>query len=827
MVPIDFFGDTIPSALNTRMRPHYITVSSDLKTAKYTGKSRYGDNGTIQAEKCAPTNCKVYYFEIDIVESAITPKIVVGFTNQNYHLHRNPGVEPNSIGYKAEDGNKLCSGGRSESFGPPYGKGDTIGCGVNYVNQTYFFTKNGSLIGNFGPINHTEHYPSAGLGTLGDVVTFNFMGPFKYDLETLINETGLLERQEINKISVPIRILNNLVHLYLLHGGYAETLRAFMMETGSNPYMAYSHDIKVELATPAAPSHPPRPWSTRAEAEDKPQPTTDTKKPPKRQKSDMTVLSTLYITEYHIEHLENSVEARSKVKQLILDGKISSAIDHVAAVPCNSSAPSKPLSHSHVMLYTQHFIEILKSGNSSQESIDAALAWMQAYFPKFLKDPAIKPESRIAIESACTLLAYKDLKKPTILDLVDFQRRLDTAHIVNEEWIGSKCAEKTATWDPFTRPRTSATSTIGFSRGRMLITGAGYGPLGIESLDEKMGLEHLLEPAENLEARFKLLNKHLGEGTYGTVTLAQDTATGRNVAIKRVKNTLYDPKEHGQLVGMVGIHFTTLRELKVMTELNHENLMPMVAVYVNRGYIHIVMDLMPRDLKSVFDAKVRLGKSHIKCIMLQLIKGLEALHEALFCHRDLAPANVFVDGEGVCKIADFGLARRVVHPPDINKVHSQNIELDLMESRQRMTHKVVTLWYRSPELLMGAECYNFACDIWSVGCIFAEMLLERPLFNGANEIDQLGKIFKLRGTPSDTLWPEARRLALYTPFTFMAHQTIQQSFPNLESTEASLLEALLQLDPHKRPSAKEVLQHEYFCSHPPACKPNQLPFLHS
>ncbi|KAK1443383.1 cell division protein kinase [Babesia gibsoni] len=330
--------------------------------------------------------------------------------------------------------------------------------------------------------------------------------------------------------------------------------------------------------------------------------------------------------------------------------------------------------------------------------------------------------------------------------------------------------------------------------------------------------------SENLEKRFKPLGKHLGEGTYGTVSMFLDTLTGRNVAIKKVKNI--DWKGERQAVGMVGIHFTTLRELKLMRELRHPNLMDLVAVFVSHGFINIVMGLMAGDLKTVVDSKTRLNVSHQKCIMYQILKGLEELHANCFAHRDLSPANLFITDEGVIKIADFGLARRCVAspmmPPTSKRINPADLEKYCV--RDRMTYRVVTLWYRSPELLLGAEAYHFACDIWSLGCIFAEILDQKPLFTGTNEIEQLGKIYKVLGTPSQTNWPNAMKLKLYTPFTVEQPKNLADVIKGHSSEAIDLLQRMLTLDPKERISAKEALEHDYFKMSPPMCTPDQLPF---
>lgn len=169
----------------------------------------------------------------------------------------------------------------------------------------------------------------------------------------------------------------------------------------------------------------------------------------------------------------------------------------------------------------------------------------------------------------------------------------------------------------------------------------------------------------------------------------------------------------------------------------------------------------------------------------------------------MKPQNLLINRENVLKIADFGLARAFAIPV------------------KNVTHEIVTLWYRAPDILMGSNAYDSAVDMWSVGCIFAEMVTKKPLFPGKNEEDQLSKIFKIRGTPNADEWPNVTKLPGYkSDFTVQDKdkEDLSNYVPGLSPDGLDLLEQMLQLDPNKRYSAREALKHRYFRDVPEAVK---------
>lgn len=223
-----------------------------------------------------------------------------------------------------------------------------------------------------------------------------------------------------------------------------------------------------------------------------------------------------------------------------------------------------------------------------------------------------------------------------------------------------------------------------------------------------------------------------------------------------------------------------------------------------------MLEFVEHDLKGILDDMPEpFLSSEVKRLLLQLASGLSYLHDHWVLHRDLKTSNLLLNNRGQLKIADFGMARYVGDPPP-----------------PRLTPLVVTLWYRAPELLLGTRTYGAAIDMWSVGCIFGELIAREPLLQGSNEVDQVTKIFELCGLPTDESWPGFRKLpnarAMKLPKTSLAvTPSVRALFPSLTTAGACLLGELLSLDPDRRPTAKKMLQHEYFHQDPKA-KPESL-----
>lgn len=292
---------------------------------------------------------------------------------------------------------------------------------------------------------------------------------------------------------------------------------------------------------------------------------------------------------------------------------------------------------------------------------------------------------------------------------------------------------------------------------------------------------------------FERLNK-IDEGTYGVVYRAKDKKTGEIVALKKVKME----KERE------GFPLTSLREINILLSLHHPSIVDVKEVVVGSSLdsIFMVMEYMEHDLKGLMEAmKQPFSQSEVKCLMLQLLDGIQYLHDNWVLHRDLKTSNLLMNNQGELKICDFGLARQYGSP------------------LKPYTHLVVTLWYRAPELLLGAKEYSTAIDMWSLGCIMAELLSKEPLFNGRSEFDQLDKIFRILGTPNEAIWPGFSKLP-GVKVNFVKHQynQLRKKFPATSFTGSpvlsdagfDLLNRLLTYDPEKRITADAALKHEWF-----------------
>lgn len=229
------------------------------------------------------------------------------------------------------------------------------------------------------------------------------------------------------------------------------------------------------------------------------------------------------------------------------------------------------------------------------------------------------------------------------------------------------------------------------------------------------------------------------------------------------------------------------------------------------GSVYIVMDFIEHDLKTLMEDMVEpFLQSEIKTLLLQLLSATANMHSHWILHRDLKTSNLLMNNRGQIKIADFGLARYTGDPVP------------------PLTQLVVTLWYRAPELLLGEKAYGFEVDMWSIGCIFGELLTREPLLQGKNEIDQLTKTFELLGVPTEETWPGFRRLpnarSLTFPKTAQTTQSLLRTkFPLLTGAGVDLLGRLLKLDPKQRVEAEVAMRHAFFAEEPRPKKEEMFP----
>jgi cell division cycle 2-like protein len=259
-----------------------------------------------------------------------------------------------------------------------------------------------------------------------------------------------------------------------------------------------------------------------------------------------------------------------------------------------------------------------------------------------------------------------------------------------------------------------------------------------------------------------------------------------------------------------GFPTSALREISLLLQLRHENIVNVREVVIGSDLnkIFVVMDYMDHTLRDLNEFRARpFSVSEVKCLMLQILSGIKYLHDNWVIHRDLKTSNILMDNKGNLKICDFGMARKYGSP------------------LRPYSPVVVTLWYRAPEVLLGAKTYGPAVDMWSVGCIFVELLTKEVLFPGEGEMDQLRRIFQELGLPNENRWkgyselPVVQRFRFNGPSQSSLHKRFQKASasnpePLLSELGMDLLSRLLEYDPEQRITAEEALNHPYFTEHP-------------
>lgn len=278
----------------------------------------------------------------------------------------------------------------------------------------------------------------------------------------------------------------------------------------------------------------------------------------------------------------------------------------------------------------------------------------------------------------------------------------------------------------------------------------------------------------------------IGEGTYGVVYKGKNKITNQLVALKKIR--LENDEE--------GVPSTAIREISLLRELKHPNIVKLMDVLMQENKLYLVFEFLSMDLKKYMETipgNKLLDPQLVKSYLFQITQGILFCHQRRTMHRDLKPQNLLIDKNGVIKLADFGLARAFGIPIRV------------------YTHEVVTLWYRAPEVLLGAPRYSCAIDIWSIGCIFSEMATRRPLFHGDSEIDQLFKIFRILSTPTEENWPGVSDLPDYkTSFPMWRGNNLKDSCKVLDANGLDLLQKMLVYMPAERIGAVKILKHPYF-----------------
>jgi negative regulator of the PHO system len=243
-----------------------------------------------------------------------------------------------------------------------------------------------------------------------------------------------------------------------------------------------------------------------------------------------------------------------------------------------------------------------------------------------------------------------------------------------------------------------------------------------------------------------------------------------------------------------GTPSTAIREISLMKELKHDNIVPLHDVIHTENKLMLVFEHMDKDLKKYMDTYGGpLPTDQIKSFMFQLLRGVAFCHERHVLHRDLKPQNLLINRRGELKLADFGLARAFGIPVNT------------------FSNEVVTLWYRAPDVLLGSRAYDTSIDIWSAGCIMAEMFSGRPMFPGTTNEDQILRIFRIMGTPSEDIWPGVTQLPEWKrTFPVFNRLELETLLPQIDAVGMDLLNKMLQMRPSDRSPAKDLLVHPWF-----------------
>lgn len=298
----------------------------------------------------------------------------------------------------------------------------------------------------------------------------------------------------------------------------------------------------------------------------------------------------------------------------------------------------------------------------------------------------------------------------------------------------------------------------------------------------------------HVEKRWKLV-REMGSGAYGFVISAADEISGETVAIKLVT----------RVFDKIQLAKRALREITLLRHFNHENITGLIdvdAISPDFNEIYIFMEPMEADLHQIIRSGQTLTNEHVQYFLYQILRGMKYVHSASVIHRDLKPGNLLVNADCELKICDFGLSRGFDSKPDENATH--------------LTEYVATRWYRAPEIMLAFRRYTTAIDVWSIGCILAELLMGKPLFKGKDYVDQLNKVLDVLGTPEERVIGKigSEKAQVYVrSLPIKKRVPFMKLMPSADPQALDLLAKMLAFDPTQRITVPQALEHPWLASY--------------
>ena len=319
-----------------------------------------------------------------------------------------------------------------------------------------------------------------------------------------------------------------------------------------------------------------------------------------------------------------------------------------------------------------------------------------------------------------------------------------------------------------------------------------------------------------IEEKYEFI-KQIGLGSFSAVCSCYDRKDNRNVAIKKVTNAFDDLEDARHI----------LREIKLLSFFDHDNIVTLLDVAkpenkLNYNDVYVITDLMETDLHRVIYSRQELTDEHIQYFIYQILRGTLYFHSANVIHRDLKPANILANKNFDLKICDFGLDHgkikdddksvlNLIENPSLPIEYSNNIIYD--DSKRELNDRNISRWYRAPEAILSPDDYKKPVDIWSIGCILAELLGRQPLFPADNNLDELQKIISVLGSPSDNDLEFITDTKIKNFVNRLAKRTKQSfnlMFSNANPVALDLLGKMLTFSPKKRYTVEQCISHPYF-----------------